>query len=160
MFARRSTLRYRPTYEPSATNRRRARMAIDFGTMTAGDVLADLTFSVSTEEVRAYLDATGEPMDRWTQYVPPLAIGALALGELMGRMETLNGVLHTGQQFSFDAPVAHDAEIAARFTVASASIRRGALITAVEIELNSNGKRIGSGRAALMRVEVESEAGQ
>ena len=135
-------------------------MAIDFGTMATGDELADLTFSVSTEQVRAYLDATGEPMERWTQYVPPLAIGALALGELMSRMETLNGVLHTGQQFSFDTAVAHDAEIAARFTVASASRRRGALITAVEIELNSDGRRIGSGRASLMLVPDESEVAQ
>ncbi|HJM74254.1 MAG TPA: hypothetical protein QGI71_00095 [Dehalococcoidia bacterium] len=135
-------------------------MAIDFGTMAAGDELANLSFAVSTEEVRAYLDATGESMKRWAQYVPPLAIGALALGELMSLMETLNGVLHTGQQFSFDAAVAHDTEIAARFTVASASRRRGALITAVEIELSSDGKRIGSGRASLMLAPDESEVAQ
>lgn len=130
-------------------------MAIHFETMTAGDELAVLTFSVSTEQVHAYLDATGEPVERWTEYVPPLAIGALALGELMGRMESLNGVLHTGQQFTFDAPVAHGDEIAARFTVASASRRRGALITAVEIELKCDGEPVGSGRASLLLVPDE-----
>ena len=135
-------------------------MAIDFETMTAGDELADLTFSVSAEEVRAYLDATGEPAERWTQHVPPLAIGALALGELMRRMQTLDGVLHTGQRFAFDAAVAHDEEVAARFTVVSRSLRRGALIVAIDIELSCAGKSVGSGRTSLLRVPDESAVTQ
>ena len=81
-------------------------MALDFHSLARGDALPPVALSVSAEEAAAYLDATGEPTERWTDAVPPLAQGALLLGALMEQMALPPGALHTGQEFAFLRAVA------------------------------------------------------
>ena len=52
----------------------------DFHEFRRGDAVPVFHFSVSAEEARAYLDATGDAhATLWTETVPPLAAGALLL---------------------------------------------------------------------------------
>lgn len=124
-------------------------MPVDFANVSAGDELAVFTFALSADEVRAYLDATGEDASRWQATVPPLALGAFALAGLMDRILELGKILHTGQQFSFVRAVSFGEQITARFNVASRSTRRGVVMTAVGCELTSAAGPVAHGRTTL-----------
>lgn len=124
-------------------------MAVDFSGVSAGDELALFTFALDADDVRAYLDATGEDASRWQSKVPPLALGAFALAGLMERILELGKILHTGQQFTFLRAVALGEPITARFTVASRSTRRGVVMTAVESELTTAAGTAARGRTTL-----------
>lgn len=115
-----------------------------------GDDLPSFVLSVSGDDVRAYLEATGEPREAWTRHVPPLALGAFALAGLMERVELPAGLVHTGQEYAFVRPVAHDEPVEVRIRVASRSERRGAVITALESEWLAGGQCVGTARTNVL----------
>ena len=124
--------------------------AIDFWTLRRGDELPPIAFTVTAEDARAYLEATGEPPERWTEVVPPLALGAFALGELLRRMPLPPGALHTGQEFDFLAAVAPGTPLEAHVTIAQRSERQAAVIIVFAIELRASGNVVARGRSTLM----------
>ena len=106
---------------------------------------------MSAEEARAYLDATGEPAERWTDVVPPLAQGALLLGALMEQMALPPGALHTGQEFAFLRAVAPGEPLEGRIAVAQHSERRGSVIAAFDLELrDADGEPVLRGRSTVI----------
>ena len=126
-------------------------MALDFHSLSRGDVLPPIALSVSADEARAYLDATGEPAERWTDAVPPLAQGAFILGALMEQMALPAGALHTGQEFAFLRAVVPGEPLEARIKVAQHSERRGSLIVAFELELRgADGEPVLRGRSTVI----------
>lgn len=124
--------------------------AIDFTTLERGDALPPFEVRLDSDEVAAYLEATGEDPERWQAFVPPLALGAFTLAGLMERVVVPDGVVHTGQEFTFDAPVVHGQPLEASLTVAARSERRGAVMTVVASELRANGSIVGSGRMTVL----------
>lgn len=133
----------------------------DFATLERGYVLAPFELRVSAAEVQAYLDATGEVNELWDHRVPPLALGALALGGLMARFETPPGLVHTGQEFDFTGEVAVDETVEVKIVVASGSERRGVRMVVFETELHTADRQIGRGRTSVMLVPegLEVEVG-
>lgn len=129
-----------------------SQMKGDFATLERGYELAPFEFRVSAAEVQAYLDATGEVNELWDHSVPPLALGALALGGLMARFETPPGLVHTGQEFDFTGDVAIDETVEVRIVVASGSERRGVLMVVFETEVQTADAQIGRGRTSVMLV--------
>ena len=126
-------------------------MALDFHSLSRGDVLPPIALSVSAAEARAYLDATGEAAERWTDAVPPLAQGAFILGALMEQMALPAGALHTGQEFAFLRAVAPGEPLEARIAVAQHSERRGSLIVAFDLELRgADGEPVLRGRSTVI----------
>ena len=126
-------------------------MALDFHSLSRGDVLPPIALSVSADDARAYLDATGEAGERWTDAVPPLAQGAFILGALMEQMALPAGALHTGQEFAFLRAVAPDEPLEARIKVAQHSERRGSLIVAFDLELRgADGEPVLRGRSTVI----------
>jgi hypothetical protein len=115
-----------------------------FHTLQRGDRIPPFTLRISTEQVHAYLDATGEQHAAWDRYVPPLAIGALVLGGLMERAEVPATLLHTGQEYDFRRPV----ELS--ITVASRSERAGTGIVALEAEWRVGGDVAGTSRSTVL----------
>jgi acyl dehydratase len=109
-----------------------------------------ITFTVSSEEVRAYLDATGEPPEHWERTVPPLALGALTLAGLMDEIPLPPGALHVGQEFDFLGAVAHGERVEARLTVAQQSERQGANIIVFASELRCGERIVMRGRTTVM----------
>ncbi len=126
-------------------------MALDFHSLSRGDALPPIALSVSADDARAYLDATGEPAERWTESVPPLAQGAFILGALMEQMALPAGALHTGQEFAFLRAVAPGEPLEARIAVAQHSERRGSLIVAFDLELrDADGEPVLRGRSTVI----------
>ena len=124
--------------------------AIDFTTLERGDTLPSFEIRLESDDVAAYLEATGEDPARWREFVPPLALGAFTLAGLMERVVVPDGVVHTGQEFTFDAPVAHGQPLEASLAVAARSERRGAVMTVVASELRADGALVGSGRMTVL----------
>jgi len=124
-------------------------------TLSRGDELELFEVSLTSDDVAAYLAATGEPAEAWANAVPPLAIGALALGGLMERTGIPEGLLHTGQEFSFVRPVPHGAAVSVLIRVGSASERRGALMIAFDLELSEAGEVVATGRTSIIVAPIE-----
>ena len=124
--------------------------ALDFFALRRGDELPPMRFEVSEEAARAYLDATGEPAEHWEGRVPPLALGAVCLGELMERLPLPAGAVHTGQEFEFRGVVPAGRPVEASVRVAQRSELRGAVIVALDLELRCEGEPVVRGRATVM----------
>jgi hypothetical protein len=118
--------------------------------LSRGDELERFEVCLTSEDVAAYLAATGEPVETWDRATPPLAIGALALGGLMERTGIPEGLLHTGQEFSFVRQVPHGVPVEVRIDVASASERRGAMVIAFALELHAAGEVVATGRTNII----------
>jgi hypothetical protein len=110
---------------------------LDFHGLARGDefVIPSITFDAA--DVRAYLDATGEPAERWEDAVPPLAAGAWTLGALMEHVPLPGGALHAGQEFEFLRALTPGEPLEASVTVAQRSERRGTLLLALAVELRT-----------------------
>ena len=118
--------------------RRLARLTtgIDFYALARGDALPAFPVTFDATDARAYLEATGEPLERWTEAAPPLAPGAFALAALMERVPLPEGVLHAGQEFEFLRAVSPGEPLEAELRVAQRSERGGAVLVAFDLELH------------------------
>ena len=125
-------------------------MTVDFFALRQGDVLPEFSLSVDAGEVRAYLDATGEPAEHWRECVPPLALGAFAVAGLLEEVPPPAGVVHTGQNFEFLAPVPVGHVLSGHVTVAQRSERQGMLFTTFTIELRSSTDVVVRGRTSVV----------
>ncbi len=139
-------------------------MTTDFHALRRGDILPPIVFAATSEDVRAYLDATGESPALWGETVPPLALGALALAGLMAEMPLPPGALHAGQEFEFLGAVAHGQRVEARVTVAQQSERQGSNIVVFASELRCGERAVLRGRTTVMApvatvTPVASDAG-
>lgn len=125
-------------------------MTLDFYALRRGDALPPVAFAMRADEVRAYLDATGEPAEHWERFVPPLALGSLALGGLMEVLPLPPGALHAAQEFEFLAPIAHGERVEVRMSVAQQSVRAGSSIVVIASELESGGRLVARARSTVM----------
>ncbi len=121
-----------------------------FASLERGYELPPFELQISADEVAAYLDATGEQNELWDTLVPPLALGAFALGGLMDRFQVPAGLVHTGQEYEFVAPVSIDEPVEVRIVVASSSERRGARMVVFAIELQARDTVVGRGRTTVI----------
>lgn len=118
---------------------------LDFHGLARGDAFLLPPIAFDAAEVRAYLDATGEPAERWAGVVPPLAAGAWVLGQLMEHVALPRGALHAGQEFEFLRAITPGESFEAAVSVAQRTERRGTLLVALDIEL----RRAEAGEAVL-----------
>lgn len=113
---------------------------LDFRSLAKGDALPPFPVVFGDADVRAYLDATGEPPERWDgAAAPPLAAGAFAIAALLERVALPDGALHAGQEFGFLRAVRPGEPLEAEVRVAQRSERGGALLLALDIELRGAG---------------------
>jgi hypothetical protein len=134
-------------------------VTIDFHSLRRGDALPSFRFALSAEEVRAYLEATGESDPLWREVVPPLALGALTLAGLMEEMPLPPGALHGGQEFEFLGTVAHGERLEARLSVAQQSERAGMNIVVFASELLCGERVVQRGRATVMAPAAAAGSG-
>ncbi len=110
---------------------------LDFGGLARGDEFPLPPISYDAADVRAYLDATGEPAERWASVVPPLAAGAWVLGQFMEHVGLPWGALHVRQEFDFLHAITPGELVEASVSVAQRSERRGTLLLTLDIELRT-----------------------
>ncbi len=134
---------------------------IDFYALARGEALPVIPVVFDAADVRAYLDATGEPHEHWTEAAPPLAVGALVLAALVDLMPLPEGTVHIGQEFQFLRAVTPGEPLEARLRVAQRSERGGAVVLALDLELyTGGGEAVLRGRATVVapaRVATPSE---
>ncbi len=121
-----------------------------FDTLARGDVLPTVDLTITDEDVRAYLDATGEAADRWGDRVPPVMLSALMLATLLSQVEIPQGVMHTGQEHESMRPVRIGEPLTVTVLVASHAVRRGALMAAFEAEARAGDEVVAISRAAVL----------
>jgi len=124
----------------------------EFATLERGYALPSFYLLVNADDVTLYLSATGEQNELWGRYVPPLALGAFALGGLMDRFKVPGGLVHTGQEYDFVAPVPIGESVEVSIVVVSNSERRGARMVVFAIELRARDAVVGRGRTTVMLV--------
>ena len=125
-------------------------MLLDFYDLRRGVELDTIALRMTAEEARAYLDATGEPSERWTDAVPPLALGAFVIAALTEQLPLPPGAIHTGQEFEFLRTVAPGEPLEAHVRIAQQSERREMLIVAVEFELRATDAVVLRGRSTVI----------
>lgn len=94
-------------------------------------------FSLTAEQVRAYLAAVGDTND-YGDTVPPLAAVALGLNALQERIALPEGSLHTGQEVEHSAPVRAGAALRLTGRIAQRSERLGFVISVIEFEISAS----------------------
>lgn len=129
-----------------------------FHALRRGDLVPPYAVTATAEDVRDYLEATGEAPERWVQTVPPLAIGALLLAGLMEQIPLPDGAVHVGQQFEFLRPVAHGEPVEARLTIAQQGIRAGQnmVVFAAEV-VATDGSLVMRGRSMVFAPALTQE---
>ena len=121
-----------------------------FDTLARGDVLTPVDLTITAEDVRAYLDATGEPADRWGEHVPPVMMSALMLATLLGQIEIPKGVMHTGHEHESMRPVRIGEQLTVTVLVASHAVRRGALMASFDAEARAGDEVVAVSRASVL----------
>lgn len=115
--------------------------------------------TLTAEDVRAYLEATGEPVERWTGAVPPLMLIARMIGGLLERIEIPDRLLHAGQEFEMQRALRFDEPVEIRFTVASIGTRGGAVMASFGIDAASgDGDAVATARASVVVPPEEGAA--
>ncbi|MDA1061646.1 MAG: hypothetical protein O2895_01850 [Chloroflexi bacterium] len=124
---------------------------LDFFALTRGDALLAIPVLLDAADTRAYLTATGEPLERWTEAAPPLAIGALVLAALTERIPLPEGTVHIGQEFEFLRTVTPGEPLQVDLRIGQRSDRSGAVVIAFDLALHTAaGDAVLRGRATVV----------
>ena len=125
-------------------------MPIAFASLARGDTLPPVPLAITAEDVRAYLDATGEDPARWPDRVPPIMLDALMLGVLLEQAELLPGLMHTGQEHESRRAVRIGELLTVQFTVISNAVRGGATFAVFEAEARAGDEVVATTRSSVM----------
>ena len=128
-----------------------------FASLSRGDMLPPIDLVITADDVRAYLDATGESVARWQQYVPPLMLDALMLGILLQQAELPSGLMHTGQEHESRRPARIGESLTIQFRVASNAVRSGAIFAVFEAEARAGDAVMATLRASVMAPKPAEE---
>jgi len=126
--------------------------------LSVGDVFSDFYVVLDSKDVNSYLMATGENNSLWQTYVPPLAVGARILAEIIDDFGDLDGLMHTGQEFSFLSKILHSQKLNVRVEIGTFSKRKGNLIIAFSIEIYSESNMVGSGKTNVIIFDTEGNS--
>jgi acyl dehydratase len=103
-----------------------------------GHAFATTNLTITPEMSRAYRTATGDAQAALYNslgVVPPLAVAALALGELLKQVSLPEGSLHASESLEFHAAVPEGARLECRARLAQRSMRAGWVVSVLETEL-------------------------
>ena len=124
---------------------------LPFDSLGRGDVLPPFSLALSAADVRAYLQATGEPAEHWSELVPPLMLIARMIGGLLERIEIPDRLLHAGQEFEMQRALRIDEAAEIRFSVTSLGTRGGAVMASFGIDaVAEGGESVATARASVV----------
>ena len=131
-----------------------------FDSLARGDVLPAVDLTISGDDVRAYLEATGERVDHWNEHVPPVMLSALMLATLLAQVEIPKGIMHTGHEHEARRAVRIGEPLRITVQVTAHSVRRGALMASFETTARSavDGGDVAVSRASVMVPPAEGAA--
>jgi hypothetical protein len=120
--------------------------------LPAGHVFEPIRFSIDAERARAYRGAVGDALPLYDEagIVPPLAVAAVALGELLESVSLPPGTLHVNESLSFSAAVAPGAALECRAVLALRSLRGGWVVSVLDSEILVDGRAAVTARATVL----------
>jgi len=129
-------------------------VAVSLTDLRPGHVFETTSFTITSGVSRAYRRAVADAQDRVYDTppaaVPPLAVAALALGELMRQVSLPDGSLHASESLEFRAPVPEGATVECRARLAQRSVRGGWVWSVLETDLLLAGVPAVSARATVL----------
>lgn len=123
-------------------------LAIDFGSVGAGESLPTVEFSVDERSAGQYALATADASTR-RQQAPPLALVALALAAMTEIMPLPPSTIHVGQDVEFIAAVPIGSVVTADFRLDSRRCVREQVVSSFSFVLEANGSKCATGRVIL-----------
>jgi acyl dehydratase len=140
-----------------------------FNAMTPGDLegttIGPVAHRVDRERIDAFVEATGDLPERWTDTAPPGYAAALLFsvaGVLLNDQrirQYLATLIHVDQQFTFLGPIEQGAAIAMTGTVERVRERAGAFFVTFAATGTSNGETVLESRSTfLMSDQAAAEA--
>jgi hypothetical protein len=130
--------------------------------LPAGHQFPTTTFEITTEMARAYRAATGDGQDAvyaGSGAVPPLAVAALALGEMLRHVHLPEGSLHASETVEAKRLVPEGATVSCEARLAQRSVRGGYVWSVLETVLSVGGDPALTARATVLSpAEPEPEA--
>ena len=102
---------------------------VDFEQLTVGERLPPLPFSLSPQQIEAFLDATGESPSRWRSVVPPHCLLAHAMAEITRAMPLPASAVHAGTEFTMQAPASCADGYVVRVELTRRRSNRGSLVS-------------------------------
>ncbi|MEX2246466.1 MAG: hypothetical protein WEC75_07240 [Dehalococcoidia bacterium] len=103
-----------------------------------GHEFPSTSFTLSAEQISAYLAAVGDTID-YGDSVPPLAAVALGLRELQEHLSLPDGALHTGQEVEHAGLLRVGVPLTLTGRVAQRSERQGMVISVIEFDVTAGG---------------------
>jgi hypothetical protein len=129
-------------------------VAVFLTDLAAGHVFEPTTFTITPEVARAYRAATSDEQAavyaEAGEAAPPLAVAALALGELLKQVALPKGSLHANESLEFRAAVPEGVTIQCRARLAQRSVRAGWVVSVLETDLFVHGTRTVTARATVL----------
>lgn len=95
-------------------------------------------FHITADQVRVYLEATGDGNDY--DVTPPMCATALGLAALQQQTSLPDGALHTGQEIEHVASIPADVSVTLSGRIAQRSERQGFVMSVIEFELSAEGR--------------------
>lgn len=132
-------------------------MTLDFYAVRTGDLLPEFRFTITTDDVRSYVVATGEDSELWQDHVPPLALASLSLASMTELLPLPPHAYHTSQEAEFIDLVPADTEVVGHAVIERRNERQGMIFTTLGFELSVEEAPVVRGRATVV-VGPETDA--
>ena len=127
----------------------------------AGSAIDLGVWTLTEEAVREYLEAVGDDLDLYLDYVmaPPLALCAYALGAMLERLSLPAGTIHSIQEMEALAGVAIGEEIRGEAIAERPRTRGGLRFMSVGYTLRrASGEVVQTGKTTVLTPEGEASA--
>ncbi len=122
---------------------------IDFGSIRAGEWLPTVDFCVDELAARRYAVATTTAAAATPQFIPPLALVALALAAMTELMPLPPSTMHVGQDVEFTSAVRVGSVVEARFRLDWRRCSTDRVVSSFSFDLTADGEPCAHGRVLL-----------
>ncbi len=127
-------------------------MGATIADLAVGHVFDSVTIEIRPERVESYLQAVGDalPVYQDDRVVPPLAVIAFALGNLLESVGLPFGSLHVNESVEFLGAVSIGDSVEFHARLAQRSQRSGWVVSVLETEVSIEGRTVSTAKATVM----------
>jgi hypothetical protein len=112
---------------------------VDYHQIGVGESLPPLPFALSTEQVDAFLESTGEATASWRDLVPPHCLFAHAMAEATAVMPLPPSAVHAGTELAMQAPAARADGYVARLELTRRREAGGSVVSLFALTIATTG---------------------
>lgn len=127
-------------------------MAGTIADLPVGHVFDSVAIKIEPKRVEGYIQATGDTQSFYQDagLVPPLAVVAFALGNLLETVGLSSGSLHVNESVDFFGAVNIGDSVEYHARLAQRSQRSGWIVSVLETEVSIEGRTVSTAKATVM----------